>query len=155
MSINKDTMKMIDSFKKLSESIKMMFDNNILHNIELSISELKLLETIDSYNSENKLVNTSDLANSLNISKSAVSQCVNKLEKKGYLERKINLKDKKIGYLYLTDECKIKCEDKKIVCENIINRVVEELGEKNIIDLSILLNELSDVIEKIREEKVC
>lgn len=155
MGINKETMKMIDSFKKLSESIKMMFDSNILHNIELSISELKLLETVDSYNKEDKLVNTSDLANSLNISKSAVSQCVSKLEKKGYLERKIDLKDKKIGYLYLTDECRIKCEDKKIICENIINRVVEELGEKNILELSTLLNELSDVIEKIREEKVC
>lgn len=155
MGINNETVKMIDSFKNLSESIKKMFDSNIFANIELSVSELKLLETIDANSKENKLVNTSDLANSLKVSKSAVSQSIAKLEKKGYIKRKISLKDKKIGYLYLTDECKIKCEEKRKVCENIIENVVDLLGEEKILKLSDLLNELSEVIENIRREKVC
>lgn len=155
MCINTETVKMIDSFKNLSESIKKMFDNNIFNNLDLSMSELKLLETIDVCSNENEHVNTSDLATKLKISKSAVSQSVNKLEKKGYLNKKLSLKDKKIGYLYLTDECKIKCGEKKAICENIIKRVVEELGEQNILELSALLNSLSNAIEKIREEKVC
>lgn len=155
MGINNETVKMIDSFKKLSESIKMMFDSNIFNNMGLSISELKLLETIDACSKEEKLVNTSDLASSLKVSKSAISQSVSKLERKGYVKRKISLKDKKIGYLYLTDECKIKCEEKKIACESIINKVVEELGEDKILKLSDLLNELSNVIENIRRGKVC
>ena len=46
MCINNETIKMIDSFKKLSESIKKMFDSNIFNNMDLSMSELKLLRLL-------------------------------------------------------------------------------------------------------------
>lgn len=148
MEINMETAKMIDSFKNLSESIKKMFDSNI----ELSISELKLIETIETNSKNNNFVNISDLSNILKISKSAVSQCVSKLEKKGYIKRKISLKDKKIGYLYITENCKIKYKEKKELCENIVKKVVEKLGDDKILKLSGLIDDLSNVIESIRGE---
>lgn len=153
MEINLETVKMIDSFKKLSESIHKLFDSN--EKSDLSMSETKLIETIDIANKKGELVNTSDIANNLRISKSAVSQCISKLERKGYIRRKINLKDKKIGYLYLTDACKTKYEEKKAKCNDIVARVIKHLGEDKIYKISNLIEELNMIVENIKEEKVC
>lgn len=151
MEIDKVTFEMINSFKSLTNNIKSLFDSNILNNIDLSLSELKVLEVIE----ENNEVNVSKIASGLRISKSAVSQIVSKLEKKGCIYRKVDEKNKKINYLYLTDNSQNVYRDKKYKCKEIIEKVVKKLGDENILKLSELLNQLSNVIESIGKDDIC
>ena len=61
---------------------------------------------------DNKKMNITELASSLKITKSAASQIISKLEKKGFVKRKINLFDKKVNYITLTNKAKEKYKNK-------------------------------------------
>ena len=141
---------MIESFKNLAKNISSFFDNNLLKKEDITCSELSVLGVI----CENEKMNVTDLANSLKISKSAVSQTLSKLEKKGYVKRKINLFDKKISYISLTENAKEKYEKKKEEYDSIINKVENQMGENDLKELSRLLAKLSDIIYDLGKDEV-
>lgn len=149
-----EDIRMVESFKKLSKSITDFFENNLLDKADISCSELKILETILKKGKENEKVNVTEIANELKISKSAVSQSITKLEKKGYIKRKINLFDKKINYFILTEEAICKYEIKQKEYDQAINKVSKKMGEKDSEELSRLLMKLSNIINELRKEEI-
>ena len=88
---------MIDSFKILTKNIISFFENNLFKYSDIGCSELNVIKEIYEYNKVDKKLNVTELAHLLKMSKSAVSQSISKLERKGLVKRKINLFDKKVN----------------------------------------------------------
>ena len=145
---NKD-IQMVESFKNLTKSIVNFFESALLNKTSISCSELSVLGIICENEKENRKVNVTEIANELKVSKSAVSQSVSKLEKKGFVKRKINLFDKKINYISLTEDALIKYENKKKEYDEVISKVSKEMGEEDSKELSRLLEKLSDIISEL------
>jgi len=99
-------------------------------------------------------MNITDLSNSLKITKSAVSQLVSKLEKKGFVRRKINLFDKKVNYITITEEARKGYEENTTKYNSVIEKVANEMGEKDSVELSRLLEKLSNIICELEGGKV-
>ena len=147
---------MVDSFKNLAKSIGAYFDNTLLDNINISCSELSILGLICESEKKNKKINITEISNKLKITKSAVSQSISKLEKKGFVKRKINLFDKKINYLSVTKETMKQSDKKHIEHEKMINNVINKMGEEDSKELSRLLNKLENIINELgKVESVC
>lgn len=68
--------------------------------IKLSISEVHTLEAIEKSKEDNKMT---DVAQLLNITASTLSINVNRLVKKGYIEKVQDEKDRRVVHLILTD----------------------------------------------------
>ena len=136
----------VESFRTLAKNIVNFFENNLQKTNDISCSELSALEVLYNYNNENKKMNVTELANILNITKSAASQLVSKLERKNFIKRKINLFDKKINYISINDESKKIYQKKKEEYKEIVNKVIDKMGEQDSQKLSSLLKKLSDII---------
>lgn len=151
--INSD-IKMVESFKNLAKNISTFFDENLLKNADMSCSELSVLRAIYEEENEDKKMNITKLASSLEMTKSAASQLVSKLERKGFVKRKINLFDKKINYITLTNQARNKYESKIEEYKQVINKVSLEMGEEDSKELSRLLEKLSNIINSLGKDEV-
>lgn len=139
----------VESFKMLSKNIVNFFENNLFKSSNIGCSEMNALVVICESEKENKKMNVTELATALKISKSAASQIVSKLEKKGYIKRKINLFDKKINYISLNENILQQYEDKHKEYNDIAHKVSEEMGEKDVKELTRLLEKLSNIINDL------
>ena len=142
---------MVESFRLLTKNIVHFFENNLLNSANISCSELSVLKVLCESEKENKKMNVTELASCLNMTKSAASQLVSKLEKKGFVKRKMNLFDKKVNYISITDEAKKGYEDNKVKYNEVIDKVVEKMGKEDSKELSRLLEKLSDIIYNLEE----
>lgn len=146
----------IESFRNLTKNIVACFENHLLGENKLSCSELNLLGIICESGKNDKKINVTELANLLKITKSATSQLVAKLEKKGLVKKKISIFDKKINYITLADGVMEEYEKSQKEYNEIVRKVHEKLGENDIKELSRLLDKLSGIIRDIRkDEAVC
>ena len=141
----------VDSFRCLTKNIVIFFESNLLKKSNISCSELSILKVLYESEKEDKKMNVTELATSLKITKSATSQLVSKLEKKGLVKRKINLFDKKIYYISLTDVAKKDYEINILKYNNAILKVAYEMGEEDSKELSRLLEKLSAIITNLEE----
>lgn len=119
----------------------------------LNITELVVMRGLeDNCPYSESSINISEVQSELHITKSAISQRMNSLEKKGFIERKINTEDRRKIVVTLTQTGKdILKETKKSANDN-LNKIISHLGEKNIKQLISLLNQVSDVSEEIKRE---
>ena len=146
----------VDSFKSLSKSIANFLENALLKNSIISCSELGVINALIESQKEDKKMNITELANLLKITKSATSQLVAKLEKKGYVKRKINLFDKKVNYLIVTEAGEKVHSDNQKKLNDLIERVNLEMGSEDSKELSRLLEKLSGIIKALEEdESIC
>lgn len=81
----------------------------------------------------------------LRISKPAVSYILNTLEKKKYITRTIDPKDRRKISISTTPEGQAMAESSLEKCEETWSRLLEEFGEDNMRELIRLLNELNDL----------
>ncbi len=144
-------LQMVDSFKNLTKNIVNFFENNLYEKHDISCSELSVLKVVYESEEEGKKINITELSTILKMTKSAASQLIAKLEKKSLVKRKINIFDKKINYITLTEEAKVGYEDNQKKYSEIVNKVIESMGEKDSKDLSRLLEKLSDIIKNLGE----
>ena len=148
--------KMIDSFKNLAKSIASYFDNTLLNGINISCSELNVLGAIYECEKRNEKINITEISNKLKITKSAVSQSIAKLEKKGLIKRKINLFDKKVNYLSVTKKGVKQYEQKQKEYKQMINNVIRKMGKEDSKELSRLLDKLGSIMNELgKVEDVC
>ena len=141
-----ENIEIVESFKNLTKNIISFFEGNVFKKDNVSCSELSILKVLSESEKQNIKMNVTELANELKMSKSAVSQLVSKLEKKGFVKRKINLIDKKINYLTITDIARENYQNNRGKYNEIVNKVVSEMGEVDSKELSRLLKKLSDII---------
>lgn len=95
----------------------------------------------------------SDIQKSLHISKPAVSQVLNGLEKKGYIVRSIDSGDRRKIIVTLTQDGEGALQD-AVRCHNeVVNQVFSQFGEDNARLFIQLVNRLMDTLEEISAQE--
>lgn len=138
---------------KLILTVKFMERLNLLPtNAHLTQTEFRLIREIVMEREAGNQIISSELARRLNITRSAVSQIVTKLEKRGVLERMASSTDRKIFYVVLSESSlavfKQQCDE----ANKLINRVVEEFGKEKTDKLIELYEEFAAVFDKLSNE---
>lgn len=106
---------------------------NIFRNDEaLSKTEFRLLREIVLERQNGKQIISADLAKRLGITRSAVSQLVTKLEKKGIVKCVDSITDHKIAYIELSDAALALYEEQSKRANEIAEQVVLHFGEERL-----------------------
>ncbi len=93
---------------------------------DLSITELHTIETIGMYNERTM----SDVAHDLEITVGSLTTAINKLIKKGYVERKRIEEDRRVVLIKLTKKGKLAYRVHEKFHHEMIDEVIEELTEE-------------------------
>ena len=110
----------------------MRLRNNIAFHcgkMHFSDTELRLISEVVSAMYEGKRLISTRLADRLGITRSAVSQIVNRLEKEGVLQRVPDEVDKKIAYVMLAEGVPQTYGKDLEVCYRFIGKVIDRFGE--------------------------
>ena len=94
-------------------------------------------------------VKISELSKAATMSKPAVSQMLNALENKALIERVTTKVDRRVVYVKLTDQGHEQFKNKTSELTNLLDKIVNELGEEDTESLVHLLGKLNDIIENI------
>ncbi|MGI5971709.1 MAG: MarR family winged helix-turn-helix transcriptional regulator [Oscillospiraceae bacterium] len=121
----------------------------------LRSSEFFILKQL-SVNSEHKDNKTclSDIHGFLPITKSAVSQALNTLEKKRYILREIDRVDRRKISITLTGDGREAMERTSEYLDAIMEETISRFGEQNARLLTSLLNRLADILEDVSRENL-
>ncbi len=138
---------------KLILTVKFLEELNMLPaNANLTQTEFRLIREIVVEREAGNQIISSEIARRLNITRSAVSQLVTKLEKRGIVKRMASPTDRKIFYVVLSESSlavfKRQCDE----VNELINRVVEEFGQDKIDRLIELSEAFAALFNKLRKE---
>ncbi len=121
---------------------------------DLNMTELIIMkDVVDNSSFSDNSIRTSEIQRELHITKSAISQAINSLEKKGYIERKTDTADRRRIIVTLTPTGEEVFEEIKQNVNQIMEEAISRLGEENTKQLIVLLNQASDISEDIKNEK--
>ncbi len=114
----------------------------------LNNTEMQMMREIVTAKEEKRRIISSGLAKKLGVTRSAVSQMVNKLEKRGIVRREADDKDRKIAYIELSDcALEIYGELRERV-GRIMRNVIAKLGDKKVETFIRDANEFVDVFSE-------
>lgn len=102
------------------------------HAFPFNNTEMQLIKEILRAKETGGRMISSRLAKVLGITRSAVSQMVNKLEAKNVVKRVPDDKDRKIAYIELSDTARAQYEDMKGRVNAILSSVIGELGDEKV-----------------------
>ncbi|WP_057765805.1 MarR family winged helix-turn-helix transcriptional regulator [Cytobacillus praedii] len=105
---------------------------------QLTAKQVLLLELI-----KEGVTSTKDIADKLNVSTSAVSQILNKLEDRGYIERKYNPQNRREIILYLADKAHQYFKELAVLKKQINKEIYGRLSTHD-------LKQLKDILEKLQ-----
>ena len=111
-------------------------------------TELRLLFEILMAKYEGKRLISTQLSKRIGVTRSAISQIVNRLEKDGVVKRVADDVDRKIAYIEITEETMAAYERDLRLCQNFLNRVVLNFGEENFNRMTELFDGFIECIEK-------
>ena len=115
----------------------------------LNHTELRLVGEILYSKAEGERLISTQLAKRLNVTRSAVSQIVQNLEKREIIKRVDDLVDKKIAYVELTDfAMKLYLKTKESWLETLA-KIIEEFGKEKLDALLALSDEFGEIVEKL------
>ncbi len=120
--------------------------------MDISMGEIALMKGIEDkacHSGKNSIVST--VQDSLHVTKPAISQMYNALEKKGYIIREINTDDRRKIVATLTPKGReiLKCMME--TADSMLNEIITRLGEEDTKQLIKLFNRLVDISEDIKE----
>lgn len=124
-----------------------------LDNANITMSEFILMREVAE--------NTKELYNSmaltevreyLSVSKAAVSQMLNSLEKRGYIVREIDPNNRRNIIVILTEEGKTVFEKKNQEFYDRFEMVIRGIGEKDVSQFIAMINKMSDAMGDFEEE---
>ena len=98
-------------------------------------------------------LNVSEIQSCIPLSKPAVSQILNSLEKKGYIIREIDLSDRRKISVTATPRGNKVLEETKGCYYQVLHEVVTEFGEEDILMLIEYMDRLVDIYDQINEER--
>lgn len=120
-----------------------------------SDTELRLLAEVLSANYEGKRLISTQLAALLGITRSAVSQIVNRLEEQGVVRRVADAVDRKIAYIEITEGVLETYKDDLKLCAEFVGSIVEEFGEESFFTMTKLFGDFIDLIETKKAAFCC
>ena len=115
----------------------------------LGDTELRLISEIVFSNYKGERLISTQLAKKLDVTRSAVSQIVKKLEKDGIIKRVPDETDKKIAYIELTENSLEGYEKAKEEGEVFVGKLIENFGKNKLDTLLALSEEFWGIIEKL------
>ena len=84
---------------------------------------------------------------------SAASKKISILEKKGLISRRNSETDRRNVYITLTDQGKMICKQEKERKHAWIEKVIERMGEEDMLQLITLSNRMFDIMEELESEQ--
>ncbi|MDY0235424.1 MAG: MarR family transcriptional regulator [Gudongella sp.] len=120
---------------------------------DLNMTELMLMKGVAKnslFSGDN--MNLSEIHNKLHITKSAISQMMNSLEKKGYIEREIDKTDRRKVIVTLTRTGLDVLKEARESSNQIFEEIISRLGDENTKQLIELLDKVSDITEDLKNE---
>ena len=133
------------AFKKME---KLSFE---MKNGFFNRSEMRLLGEVVMVEEKGEKVISIELAERLGLTRSAISQTVGKLEKKGIIRREADEKDKKIAYIKLTEKAKVLYEKEKKELALYVEKLIALFGKEKMEELLRLSNEFVSTVTNLRE----
>ncbi len=119
-------------------------------------TELRLISEIVSAMYEGKRLISTQLADLLGITRSAVSQIVNRLESQGVLERVADDVDRKIAYVVLAEGVLERYGEDLRICFRFLNKAVGRFGEERFFrlcnDFEAFIYLMNDVVIEMKQE---
>ena len=116
-------------------------------------TELRLLKELVLVKLENERIISTNLAKRLGVTRSSVSQMVNKLEKEGVVYRQPDEVDRKIAYIQMTESAEQLCMAELKKWTGALTEVVETFGEEKMQALLSLAEEFAQTAQTVKEKK--
>ncbi len=113
-------------------------------------SEMRLIEEVVASKIRGERIISTQLAESLGVTRSAISQMVNKLEDRNIVKRVADKTDRKIAYIELSPEAEELYEKQQALCCESLAKVIEKMGTNKIDSFLSIANELFDTIEETK-----
>ncbi len=121
--------------------------------LDIRMHELFVMNGIAKNEScKDKDVYVSDIQSNLYITKPAVSQMLNALEKKGYISREIGKSDRRKIALTLTLKGREILKQTREYTDQTLGKVISRFGEENTRQLIELFTLLADISEDLKHE---
>lgn len=136
-------------FQAMQRLKKISFTEDMIG--ELSHSEFAMMNLIKHNTEEGKGVKISTLSNLLKISSPAVSQMINVLEDKEYVERGTTKNDRRVVYVQLTKAGETCLEEVLQSCYRAANKILGRMGDEDIQTLLRLLDKLYFIVEDYKK----
>lgn len=122
--------------KKLLQTVyatgKRMYDAKPFGRGPFNQTEMQMIGEILANRERGKRIISSRLAEALGITRSAVSQMVNKLETKGVVRRVPDERDRKIAYIELSDKACAMYESFKEQVLGCLSKIIARMGEERV-----------------------
>lgn len=148
---------MTDQLKRHFVNIMFMVRKmDVCNNLSLSLplNEMVVLKRLfNNDSSEGSSMCMSDIHHNLYISKPAVSQILNSLEKKGYINRYIDKNDRRKILVTATPAALEVLNSTEAALDSKVTRIISEYGEDNMLHLINQLASLYEILEKIEKEE--
>ena len=142
---NKEYLRRIFAMLKKTEGLMDLEANHGLNTTELRLVSEIVLAEVEGY----RLIST-QLAKKLGVTRSAVSQMVNKLEKDGIIVREADDVDKKIAYVVLTDWAKAHFQDDLKIYAEFVSQLVARFGVARLEKLFALMDEFVETASLLK-----
>jgi len=97
-----------------------------------------------------KYINQSELAEKMNIKKSTIVRLIDRMEKEGYVQRKKDIKDRRITYIFLTALGKKLRKKLLPFGEEFSNLISKDISNE---DMKIFKNVLNKLVENAEKNK--
>ncbi len=116
-------------------------------------TELRLLgEVMGAQYAGTRLIST-QIAKRLGITRSAVSQIVNRLEAQGVVRRLPDAVDRKIAYVEVTEIALERYREDVKVCAEFVGKLIEKYGEDKFQQMCSLLDEFMECVQTAKDEE--
>lgn len=114
-------------------------------------SEMRLLGEVILAGYNGKRIISTQLAARLGVTRSAVSQMVNKLEARGVVKRVPDEVDRKIAFIELSDTALVYYNEEKGVCCDFVGEIIEKMGTDKLNKLMELSDLFIDTIVELKK----
>lgn len=111
-------------------------------------SEMRLIEEVAMAKVAGERVISTQIARALGVTRSAVSQMVNKLEERNVVKRVPDKIDRKIAFIELTDESLVVYEEEKDRLCKAIDEIIVKMGQDRFESFLALADEFVGLISK-------
>ena len=137
----------IFALKKRRESLAVCTNKSRFNDTELHLlGEIILAER------EGKRLISTQLAQRVGVTRSAISQIVNRMEKEGIVARVPDAVDRKVAYIVMTEKTEREYQEDLKAVKSFIGRVVKDYGVEKFHTLCKMMDEFLDSIEEEKNE---
>ncbi len=120
-------------------------------NSQFSDTELRMLSEILAAKHKGERLISTELANILGVTRSAISQIVNRLEARGVVKRVADDVDRKIAYIEITEDTLKQYETEIKACADYAGKVVEAFGVDKFGTLCAMVDEFCEVADVMKQ----